>query len=373
MSNTDQNLSPEDWEQLTRRGLPILLLVALGLVARTSSECQTVLAYIGVHTSWLPTFSFASIIWFWWVAVIALLWALQKRGLQVFRMSFTTISVHAGVAVLLAFCHLRIMQAFVTTTVPLWPEWGHAYLTRGCITGERFSHDLLTYGVLLAISLSIFHQLLTRRILLREIALEQQLTTAQLQALQTQVEPHFLFNALNAIQSLVDLKRCDQASEALKHLNVILRSSLQKTVPGKVKLIEELRVVQSYLAMQRIRFADRIEFRLDTGPDVLHSLVPNFILQPLVENAIHHGLSSKVDGGLIETFIHRRGTMLCLRISDNGAGNAGTTSKGLGISLQNTRKRLEHLYPDRFRFTAGQRVNGGFEVEVLIPFEGVPA
>ena len=215
MSNTDQNLSPEDWEQLTRRGLPILLLVVLGLVARTSSECQTVLAYIGVHTSWLPTFSFASIIWFWWVAVITLLWALQKRGLQVFRMSFTTISVHTGVAVLLAFCHLRIMQAFVTTTVPLWPEWGHAYLTRGCITGERFSHDLLTYGVLLAISLSIFHQLLTRRILLREIALEQQLTTAQLQALQTQVEPHFLFNALNAIQSLVDLKRCDQASEAL--------------------------------------------------------------------------------------------------------------------------------------------------------------
>ena len=340
MTIEQETLSNEDWKQLITRGLPILLLAGFGLVARTTSECHNVLNYIGVHTSWMPSLSFASLVWLWWVCVLSLLWWLQSRGVALLQLSLRSVLINICVAVLLAVTHMALLQFFVEKTVPLWPEWGHTYLTRGCITGERFSQDLFTYGVLLVISFAVFQQMLSRRSLLRRIALEQELTAAQLQALQSQLEPHFLFNALNAIQSLVDLRRPEQASEALVHLNAILRSSLRRTTPEKVALSEELHVVQSYLAIQQIRFADRIQVRFDTGPEVMHSLVPNFILQPLVENAIHHGLAPKLGGGIIETSAHRRGEMLCLRVADDGVGHATQESKGHGIGLQNIRKRL---------------------------------
>jgi hypothetical protein len=373
MTQTGEKLGLQDWRQLRRRGLPLVALIGGGLVARTASECHTVLGYIGVQSPWAPTVWFASIVWLWWVLIIGALWSLQAKGIPVFHISLASLTLHVLAAPVLAVTHMAALQAFVERTAPIWPAWGHSYLTRGCITGERFSHDLITYAVALALCLTVFQQLASRQSLLERLRLEREVSEAQLQALQSQLEPHFLFIALNAIQSLIDLNRKEDASSALMHLNAILRSSLRRTTPEKVPLSEEVQVVKSYLAIQQIRFADRLQVRFATSQDAMESLVPNFLLQPLIENAIQHGIAPMLDGGLIETFAARQGDMLCVRIVDNGHRNTAAENKGHGIGLSNIRKRLEYLYPNRFQLEARSGVTGGFEVMVLIPFEGAEA
>ena len=264
---------------------------------------------------------------------------------------------------------MSLLGSFVEHSGVLWPVWSQAHLARGCITGESFGQDLLIYSVLLLISSVIYHQLVSRRTQIQKLALERQLTSAQLQALQSQVQPHFLFNAHNAVLSLIDLGRNAEAAEALSHLNAILRSSLLRETPEKVPLAEELKTVRSYLALQQIRFSDRLQVRFDTSPEVMGTLVPNFLLQPLVENAVHHGIAPMREGGIIETSVHRKGTILCLRVHDNGSGQASSATAGHGIGLRNLRERLEHLYPGRHRFEACPGVSGGFEVNITIPFE----
>ena len=98
-------------------------------------------------------------------------------------------------------------------------------------------------------------------------------------------------------------------------------------------------------------------------------MVPSFLLQPIVENAVHHGIAPMREGGTIETSVHREGSMLCVRVHDNGSGQASATTAGHGIGLRNLRERLEHLYPGRHRFRASPGVSGGFEVDIAIPFE----
>lgn len=362
-------LEQEDWARLRNRGLPLVLMIGFALIARTASECHTVLWFVGVHSPWLPTIVWASLVWLWWLVVVVGLWCFATYFGSVFQISWKALAAHSAGAVAIAFVHMSLLGSFVEHSGALWPVWSKAHLARGCITGESFGQDALIYGVLLLISSVIYHQLVSRRTQVQKLALERQLTSAQLQALQSQLQPHFLFNAQNAVLSLIDLGRNADAAEALSHLNAILRSSLLRDIPEKVPLAAELKIVQSYLALQQIRFSDRLQVRFNTSPEVMETLVPNFLLQPLVENAVHHGIAPKREGGIIETSAHREGTMLCVRVQDNGSGQASSATTGHGIGLRNLRERLEHLYPGRHRFEARPGVAGGFEVTIAIPYE----
>src|SRR6202034_404315 len=135
---------------------------------------------------------------------------------------------------------------------------------------------------------------------MKSLALQQQLSEAQLRALQMQLEPHFLFNTLNAITTLVELGRQREASEMLGHLNAILKSTLKRTTPEKVPLSQELEVVENYLAIEQVRFADRLRIEIKVDPSALDGLVPCFLLQPIVENAIRHGIAHCENDGVVE-------------------------------------------------------------------------
>ena len=188
-----------------------------------------------------------------------------------------------------------------------------------------------------------------------------------------QMEPHFLFNTLNAVTTLVELKRNDEASETLAHLNTILRKTLQRNAPEKIPFAQELQIVESYLAIQQVRFADRLHIKIETTPDALEGLVPCFILQPIVENAIRHGISRVEGYGLLETSVERIGDTLRLRVRDNGPGlNGSSTNTGHGIGIKNTRDRLSYFYPDAYHFTAIEPERGGYEVTIQIPYERQP-
>jgi LytS/YehU family sensor histidine kinase len=204
---------------------------------------------------------------------------------------------------------------------------------------------------------------------MKSLELQRQLSAAHLRALQMQLEPHFLFNTLNAITTLVELGRQKEATEMLSHLNAILKSTLKRTTPEKVPLSQELEIVENYLAIEQVRFADRLRIEIKAEPGALDCLVPCFLLQPIVENAIRHGIANCENEGLVEASARLDGRTLHLRVRDSGPGLSDRSQNGYGIGLRNTRERLAHFYRDEYAMKAEPLDAGGFEVAIAIPCE----
>lgn len=174
-----------------------------------------------------------------------------------------------------------------------------------------------------------------------------------------QLEPHFLFNTLNAITTLVELGRQQEAVEMLGHLNAILKSTLKLTTPEKVPLSQELEGVENYLAIEQVRFADCLRIEIKAEPGALDSLVPCFLLQPIVENAIWHGIAHREREGLVVASSQCEGKMLRLAVRDSGSGRNSHGKPGNGIGLKNTRERLTHFYRDGYTMKAEPLDSGG--------------
>ncbi len=270
---------------------------------------------------------------------------------------------------MLGLAHLLLLGS-LGFTVAGW----HAHATPFAVLTSlldlnRFGMEVLLYGFLFGITGVIRVQLQSQQNAIRSLALEKQLSAAHLRTLQAQMQPHFLFNTLNAITTLVELGRQAQASAMLAHLNAILKTTLEQAAPEKIPLSRELEVVENYLAIEQVRFADRLRVRLQVEPGVLDGLVPSFLLQPIVENAIRHGIANAEDAGLVETFARREGATLLLKVRDTGRGAGIRPERGLGIGLGNTRERLTHFYNDAYTMAAGPLASGGFEVSIAIPYE----
>jgi LytS/YehU family sensor histidine kinase len=229
--------------------------------------------------------------------------------------------------------------------------------------------ELLMYGFVFGLTGVIQFRIRAQREAMRSLELQKQLTAAHLRALQTQLEPHFLFNTLNAITTLVELGRQNAAAEMLSHLNALLKSTLTRTTPEKVPLSQELEFVGNYLAIEQVRFADRLRVEMNVDPGAVDGLVPCFLLQPIVENAIRHGIARCEHSGVVEASAIRDGDALHLRVRDTGPGLAHAQQNGHGIGLKNTRERLDHFYQDGYKMQARPLNAGGFEVSITIPYE----
>ena len=183
-----------------------------------------------------------------------------------------------------------------------------------------------------------------------------------------QLEPHFLFNTLNAITTLVELGRQKEAAGMLSHLNAILKSTLKRTTAEKVPLSQELENMENYLAIEQVRFADRLRIEIKVEPGALDCMVPCFLLQPIVENAIRHGIANSEVGGTVAASARHDGDRLRITVRDSGSGGCSAPS-GNGIGLKNTRERLAYFYPERHLFHAAPLRSGGFEVAIDVPYE----
>jgi LytS/YehU family sensor histidine kinase len=185
---------------------------------------------------------------------------------------------------------------------------------------------------------------------LRAERLRASLAEARLRALQLQLEPHMLFNALNAIGALVITGRKDEAFDAVGRLGDLLRAVLATETQQEVSLREELRLTQSYLAIEQARLGDRLDARWEIAPGIEAARIPPLLLQPLVENAVRHGVARKVEGGRVVVRADRVGERLRLEVRDDGPGVAAFTGAGgNGIGLENARRRLEQLYGSEHR------------------------
>jgi len=213
-------------------------------------------------------------------------------------------------------------------------------------------------------------RLLNSRLQLERV--QKTLIEARLDALRLQLEPHFLFNALNAISSEISSNQT-LARDMIEDLSVLLRSSLDCKERSQINLAQELVLLEHYLSIQTVRFGDRLEIEIDVDPAVLNMKVPSMLLQPLVENAIRHGIEGRMTGGTIIVAAHRTQDLLHLRVLDDGVGlPRNWRSDGpAGIGLRVTRERLEALYPEIGDdvFSIRRRESGGTEVAICIPLQ----
>lgn len=351
-----------------RVGFAFVCLIAGFLAVWIARECNHNLERNHLHAPFAPSLLYGCAYWIWWIVVTWVLWTLADRWPTVLKPSGLTVMAHLGVAYVLARAHVALLQYTLRFASWYWPAWG----LDGRLwvkTIERIGVEVVIYGFIICICAFLHSRMQTQQALIQKLEVERQLTQAQLQALQTQMEPHFLFNTLNAITSLVAQKRNDEAMQTLGHLNTILRMTLQRKAPEKVPFVEELKVIESYLAIQKVRFAERLQVKIDATPEALDGLVPCFILQPLVENAVNHGIAPKAAGGLVETNVKRIGNKLWMQVRDDGCGLGSSPTKGYGIGMQNIQERLAYFYPDSYEFDAVSPVSGGYQVTIQIPYE----
>lgn len=226
---------------------------------------------------------------------------------------------------------------------------------------------LMTYLFLVGIAHALAYRRESERRALDGAHLQTRLVEAQLQALQRQLQPHFLFNTLNAISGLMRID-VDAADRMMDRLGDLLRMALDSSNVQEVPLKEELEMLRTYLDIEQMRFGDRLDVAIRVHPDTDAAMVPNFLLQPLVENAVRHGVAPYTRPGKVVVETVREEDRLVIRIGDSGDGVAPTylSLMNQGVGLANTRARLEHLYRADHSLVFSN--DGGFCVTISIPF-----
>ena len=271
-------------------------------------------------------------------------------------------SSFATVLLTLTFAGLQLLQG----SGPLGAERLQAALDR-----VPPFYNLLTYlAIAAAIHTGRFFDR-SRGRAMRTTALEAQLAQARLQALKAQLHPHFLFNTLNAISALMH-RDVESADRMIALLSDLLRVSLDKDDRHQVSLREELAILERYLAIERIRFRDRLRIEIDVERPCYDALIPRLILQPLVENSVIHGIALQSTAGLISIRARRTGNRLSVTVADDGPGLLEESPLKEGVGLSNTRARLAELYGSDHRLTLERATVGGLEVGIEVPFEFQP-
>jgi len=317
--------------------------------------------------------------WFLWAALSPLIFLITRR-FRIERGSYLRSSaMHIFACLLLSLVHRAVYL------IVCWLLHVAVYRQFTSIP-QLYQSDIffnlpvgfMSYGTVLLVShvVDYYHRYREEELkisrLKAELAEAQlRITEAQLQALKMQLHPHFLFNTLNSISALLD-EDVEAADEMLARLGDFLRMTLENSGAQEVTLQEELEFLRCYLEIEHVRFQDRLTVSFDISAETLEAQVPNLLLQPIVENAIRHGIVSRSEPGRIEISSSHEGELLRLQVKDNGPGLAPMESSGSrlreGLGLGNTRARLEQLYGPSHRFDMADAPEGGLQVTLDLPF-----
>ncbi len=309
--------------------------------------------------------------WYIWGLLFPLIWWVSRRFPFERRHLLSRIPIHLACGLIVSLIFVVLM--LVKNSIVMGVSGGKmsfeilsglpGYLLGGI---ELF---LLPYFAMVAFihALSYYNKFRERR--LQTTRLEAQLALAHLEVLKMQLQPHFLFNTLNAISALMH-RDVDAADRMISLLSDLLRFSLEKDERHQVSLQSELEFLNRYLAIEKIRFRDRLKIEMDIEAPCMAAQVPRLILQPLVENSIKHGIAMRSAAGRISIRARRKGDRLDVRVSDDGPGLAdGGSGVSDGVGLANTRARLEQIYGNDHHFSLRNGLATGVEVHLEIPFE----
>lgn len=323
-----------------------------------------------------PAIAFANLfvvnlaVWCGWAGFALVVFHLGRRVRIDRRRLAPALLFHAVASIMVASAHIAVVATVRWSLQTLWglePVWWASVYENFFRTIDA---EVPVYWALIALQHAVDSQ---REARAREVAaatLETRLVEAQLQSLQRQLHPHFLFNTLHAVSALFR-RDPDKADEMIERLSDLLRVTLNKVGVHEVPLAEELEHLRAYLDIEQVHLGDRlrVEYRID--PDTLDALVPYLLLQPLAENAIRHGLEPLAHGGELVVETRREGPALHVRVTDSGIGLSAdrSTMQAEGVGLGNTRARLERLYRSDASLAIGSAGGGrGVEVHIAIPF-----
>lgn len=236
----------------------------------------------------------------------------------------------------------------------------------------RLSTGIPTYAIIVGLVSAVEFRRRADEARRKAAELSGHLTRSRLEALQTRIRPHFLYNTIHGIQSLVT-EDPGRAEDMLGELGTVLRWVTDAPDTAEVPLGQELRVVESYLRIQAGRFEEHLDVQIDVEPAVRSALLPPLIVQPLVENAVEHGVARRRGGGRIEIFARREGDRLTIRVRDDGPGlNEAPRDRRDGVGLATTRSRLEAQYGPEASIHVGNRPGGGVVATLTLPFRTSP-
>ena len=316
--------------------------------------------------------------WLSWLALTPLIAALAERYPFTGGRHWTSFVKHALAGVLVAFVQVVVVGAIYWFTTGQFS--GVATSLGNQVQrffGNYFLESIVTYagtaGVFTAIDFARAardESVNRARLEARTAALESSVAQARLDALSMQMNPHFLFNTLTAISGLVSQERKAEAREVIQRLGELLRQSLGNGNGPFSTVAREAALLEDYLYIQRVRFSDRLGATIDIDRDARDCLIPSMLLQPLVENAIRHGVEPREGKGTVEVSVRREVDSLHIRIADSGSGFAlggDGRPKREGIGIANTRERLDHIYGNGASLVLRNQIHGGAEAIVVVP------
>ena len=345
-------------------------------------EMETEAEAAAWSASWVRIFAAQFVHWGLWIAITPLILWLARRFLlpiEPKREAARTQPrgrwglwglVHLGAGVGIGVAHLFLASVGYYLIRPFPGDeqssfWG---LFLGiCLFFLIF--DLLIYWGVLGVGYAVDYYRKYKEGEVHASQLETQLAQAQLQALKMQLHPHFLFNTLNAVSTLVRTNKNKAATDMIAGLSDLLRLTLESSGAQEVSLKQELDFLERYLGIEQIRFGDRLRVQMDIDPATLRARVPNLLLQPLVENAIRHGIAPRAEAGRVEIHAAREDGVLRLQVRDDGPGLPEGDGLHNGVGLANTMARLERLYGKAQRVTFTNADGGGALVTLELPFE----
>lgn len=334
-------------------------------------------AYSGRPTSWAKVLTaWAACAYLWAALTPVVLWLARRFPFSRERW-VRTLFLHAGAGVLISVfqlgAYLVALQLLLGDAERTFASFGNWWQ----MVVASFHFNFLLYSTIIGLSHALNHYRQKRERELAAAQLEAELAQAQLDALRLQLQPHFLFNTLNTISVLM-LKDVARARQTLGRLSELLRTLLKHSEAHEVTLKQELEFLENYLEIERARFPDRLNVSIHADPAALNARVPSLILQPLVENAIKHGIAPRAEAGRIEIRAERLNGSIRLEVRDDGAGMLSVNAidgAATRVGLSNTKSRLERMYGGGCSLELSDAPGGGTLVSILIPFasqEGRP-
>jgi two-component system LytT family sensor kinase len=332
-----------------------------------ASEIYLSSNFLGRSVTWGEAISDSLEDWYvYGVLSIPVVWLARRyppeRGSR-----WVTAGIHLAAALVFSLAYILVrtlvgeLDGWMTREPASFGEIFHPLLVR------TFPFNLLVYGVILSVSHALDYYRKYHERTVQTLELEKHLTEARLQALLHQLKPHFLFNTLNGIASLMHTD-VDAADRMLVRLSELLRITMSHTGAPQTTLREEVAFLERYLDIEKIRFRNRLDVTITVDDDAIDAQVPSLILQPMVENAMRHGVEPHARMGRIEMKGSQLDGNLVLTVSDNGTGIPPDGLKREGIGISNTRARLAELYGTRQKFELVNLPEGGLCVRITIPF-----
>lgn len=351
-------------------GINLAIWAVVGVALSSQLQLEYVVRDINLSTSdvlniYYGQFTRAG----WWALFTPLIFFLHER----LPLRGSQRWVHLGAHFAFAFVLMVFIYLFRATVFygPMQETWEQFFLRNLINFPGRNLFDLPLYGVILLVAHMRSISAREHDTALREAQLRAQVVEAELRAIKYQLKPHFVFNALNAVAALIREERHGKAIDTLSELSLLLRTLSDAPSRDRITLHEEARFVTRLLAVEQVRFGEKLSVQIDVDDDCRAALVPSLLLQPLVENAIKHGISKRVRPGRIIVRAHRTATHLTLEVTNDGpppVQHEGSTLVG-GVGLNATQARLARLYGDDFIFKCDLDREEGATVRVVIPLQ----